>query len=132
MSDPENPSEPVSRERLYEEVWTTPVLTLAKRYGLSDRGLGKLCAREAIPVPPRGYWAKIRAGKKLKRPPLPPAPEPTPRRHTQEHGLAALKPAPEGAEPSRPKMAATSRRAAPPRKQRALRAPRRRQRGRPP
>ena len=52
----------VTRERLYEEVWTTPVSTLAKKYGLSDRGLGKMCERHRVPRPGRGYWAKRHAG----------------------------------------------------------------------
>ena len=61
----------VTREALYQEVWTTPVGDVARKYGVSGRGFAKLCAREGVPVPPRGYWAKIRAGRKVKRPPLP-------------------------------------------------------------
>ena len=37
---------------------------------MSGRGLGKLCERHGIPVPPRGYWARKTAGQKVKRPPL--------------------------------------------------------------
>lgn len=37
---------------------------------MSDRGLAKLCERNAIPVPPRGYWARISVGQKIKKPPL--------------------------------------------------------------
>lgn len=44
---------------------------LAKEYGVSDRGLAKLCARHNIPVPPRGYWAKKQAGRKVKEIALP-------------------------------------------------------------
>lgn len=43
---------------------------IAKEYGLSDRGLGKLCERNSIPVPPRGYWAKKAAGHKVTIAPL--------------------------------------------------------------
>lgn len=43
---------------------------VAKEYGLSDRGLAKLCERNGIPVPPRGYWAKKKAGYKVIKPPL--------------------------------------------------------------
>jgi hypothetical protein len=53
----------LTRQELYERVWTTPVEALATELGLSGRGLGKLCARYDIPVPPRGYWAKKSAGK---------------------------------------------------------------------
>lgn len=60
-----------TREELYTLVWSDPILKIAPRYGLSDRGFGKLCARYNIPVPPRGYWAKRSAGKRVKQPPLP-------------------------------------------------------------
>ena len=52
---------PVSREALYEEVWTDAVTVVAPRYGLSDVGLVKICKKLGIPVPPRGYWAKVKA-----------------------------------------------------------------------
>jgi hypothetical protein len=31
------------REALYNEVWSGPVITVAKRYGMSDNGLRKHC-----------------------------------------------------------------------------------------
>jgi hypothetical protein len=61
----------LTRDELYALVWSEPIQKLAKRYGLSDRGLGKLCARYNIPVPPRGWWAKKAAGKRVSRPKLP-------------------------------------------------------------
>lgn len=33
------------------------------RYGPSDVGLVKICKKLGIPVPPRGYWAKVKAGR---------------------------------------------------------------------
>lgn len=66
---------PVSRRELYDLVWMNPVTAIARRFGLSDRGLGKLCKRHNIPVPPRGYWARIRQGQTMRRPPLPDHPE---------------------------------------------------------
>ena len=59
------------RVKLYEEVWIEAVTTVAKRYGISDVALRKICRKLAIPLPPLGYWAKIAAGKKLPTPPLP-------------------------------------------------------------
>jgi len=53
----------VDRETLYNEVWTEPVTVVAQRYGLSDVGLAKICRSLTIPLPSRGYWAKIKAGK---------------------------------------------------------------------
>jgi hypothetical protein len=62
-----------NRERLYEEVWSEPVLAVAKKYGLSDVGLAKICKKLNIPRPGLGYWAKKSAGKAVgKPPPLPP------------------------------------------------------------
>ena len=63
------------REKLYQEVWSTPMLKLAKQYSYSDRGLAKLCERMNIPVPPRGYWAKKEAGQEVAQTPLPPLSE---------------------------------------------------------
>ena len=61
----------VSREELYEQVWSMPMLRLALQYGISSVALGKTCRRLNVPTPGRGYWARIAAGEKLKRPPLP-------------------------------------------------------------
>src|SRR5262249_43949402 len=63
----------LTRQELYDRVWATPIETLAKHFGLSGRGLSKLCARYRIPVPPRGYWAKKAAGKRVQKPMLPPS-----------------------------------------------------------
>lgn len=63
----------LTREQLYEQVWTTPMRHLARSYGLSDVGLAKLCKRHAIPTPPVGYWTKVAHGKAVERPVLPAA-----------------------------------------------------------
>ncbi|MEI9942233.1 MAG: hypothetical protein WDO69_33875 [Pseudomonadota bacterium] len=63
----------VTREELYEQVWKTPLVRLALQYGVSNVALGKTCRRLNIPTPGRGYWARLAAGEKLKRPPLPKA-----------------------------------------------------------
>lgn len=63
----------LTRQQLYDRAWTTPLDTLAKELGLSGRGLGKLCARHRVPVPPRGHWAKKAAGKRVSQPSLPAA-----------------------------------------------------------
>ncbi len=64
----------LDRSTLFERVWTVPVETLAKEWGLSGRGLAKACRRLRIPVPPRGYWARVAAGQRLSRPQLPSLP----------------------------------------------------------
>lgn len=59
------------REKLYNEVWTDPVTTVAKRYEMSDNGLRKHCKRLGIPLPPSGYWAKVKMGQKVQKAALP-------------------------------------------------------------
>ncbi|RML88192.1 hypothetical protein [Pseudomonas savastanoi] len=54
-------------QELFEMVWTTPVLKLAREIGVSDVGLSKACRRAGIVLPARGYWAKSEA-KRPKRP----------------------------------------------------------------
>jgi hypothetical protein len=43
---------------------------LAPKLGLSDRGLAKICESRNVPVSPRGYWAKLAHGHKVKQPAL--------------------------------------------------------------
>ena len=66
----------LTREELYALVWSEPIQKIAPRYGLSDRGFGKLCGRYSIPVPPRGWWAKKTAGHRVRQTPLPPLSDP--------------------------------------------------------
>lgn len=58
------------REELYEQVWAEPVTKVAKRYAISDVGLRKICLDLEVSLPPVGYWAKLAAGRPVKRPPL--------------------------------------------------------------
>ena len=62
------------RKDLYELVWERPVTEVAMRFGISDVGLSKICRRANIPVPKRGYWAKMDAGEYVERLPLGAAP----------------------------------------------------------
>lgn len=61
------------REALFKEVWEVPMRTLAAKYGLSDNGLRDICHTLAIPVPPRGHWAKKAASHAVPAPALPPS-----------------------------------------------------------
>ena len=63
----------LTREELHQKIWSRPAISLAEEFGISGRGLGKICSRFEIPVPPRGYWAKLAAGKHVTRIPLPTA-----------------------------------------------------------
>ncbi len=46
----EHANKPVVREALYDEIWSEPVIEVAKRYGLSDVGLAKVCRKLRIPL----------------------------------------------------------------------------------
>ncbi|GAB2886047.1 hypothetical protein GCM10027093_21390 [Paraburkholderia jirisanensis] len=85
------------RNALYDEVWTDPVSVVALRYRISDNGLRKICKKLGVPLPPLGYWAKLRAGQKLKQTPLP-----------KHHGAVSFRARPDvyshrGADPSETK-----------------------------
>lgn len=60
-----------TRQALYDLLWSKPKTTVATELGLSDVGLGKICREANIPIPPRGYWARISAGQKPARLPFP-------------------------------------------------------------
>lgn len=68
----------VTREELFRQVWTAPMSRLAQEYGISGNGLAKMCDRLKVPYPPRGYWAKKAAGKKVVQYQLPKSPDGTP------------------------------------------------------
>ena len=74
-------TEAYDREKLYDEVWKEPALVVAKRYGVSSVALAKACRKLSVPLPPRGYWARIQAGRKA--PPRPPLPRYDPSSRTQ-------------------------------------------------
>lgn len=59
------------REKLYEQIWTSPLRVVAKEYGLSDVGLAKVCKKLQIPRPGVGYWRRRECGFKVHRPALP-------------------------------------------------------------
>mgnify|MGYP003639243571 CR=1 FL=1 len=61
----------LTRQELYEQVWSKPMVTLAKEYSLSDNGLRKMCKKYDVPIPPMGHWQKIQFNKKTTRIPLP-------------------------------------------------------------
>ena len=64
-------SERLTREALYDLVWSEPMMTLSARFKISDVALKKTCARTGIPTPERGYWAKKDAGKEVFQAALP-------------------------------------------------------------
>lgn len=71
MAAPNDDAVTLTREELYDQVWSEPMWTLAARFGLSDVGLAKTCRRLRIPVPGRGYWQQKQAGQKVRPTKLP-------------------------------------------------------------
>lgn len=66
----------VSREELYEQVWSKPMTKVAADYGVTGTALKKTCDRHHIPTPERGYWAKLEYGKRVNKAALPSLTEP--------------------------------------------------------
>src|SRR5579864_8601997 len=60
-----------NREELYKDVWEQPLTKLQAKYGISNVAIGKACRKLKIPLPGRGYWAKLAAGHRVKQQPLP-------------------------------------------------------------
>ena len=87
MVDDDDTPITLSREDLYELAWSKPISELAKDFCISDVGLAKRCKRLGIPIPGRGYWARVDAGQTPYRPKLP-------KREAQWHDDSALTVAP--------------------------------------
>ena len=60
-----------SREQIYELVWSEPIMSLSKKFGISDTAIRKRCKSMNIPIPPRGHWQKVKHQKPVRTPPLP-------------------------------------------------------------
>ena len=60
----------LTRQELYNKVWSIPMIKLSKKLGISDKGLAKVCKRYNIPTPYLGYWAKIQNGYTPKKTPF--------------------------------------------------------------
>jgi len=63
----------LTRQQLYELVWSEPMRNLAAQIGISDVAIAKHCRKCNVPVPPRGYWNKLQAGKNARPIALDPA-----------------------------------------------------------
>ncbi|MBT4035223.1 MAG: hypothetical protein HOB84_03590 [Candidatus Marinimicrobia bacterium] len=61
----------ISRQELYNLVWSKPVVQIAKDFGISDVAIAKICKKLNIPKPGLGYWAKKVNGKRTRTKALP-------------------------------------------------------------
>src|SRR5437764_2549833 len=66
----------LTRQQLYDAVWSKSSVQLAKDFGVSDVTIDKTCRKHKIPKPPLGYWAKLEHGHPVEKPPLPKVDEP--------------------------------------------------------
>jgi len=65
----------ITRQELYERVWTTPIVRLAGELGYSYPELITIVTALGIPRPSGGYWYRLQHGGGPEQIPLPPAPE---------------------------------------------------------
>jgi len=61
----------ISREELYELVWSMPMVKVAEKFKVSGSYMARVCANLNVPRPDRGYWAKLAFGKAPDKPSLP-------------------------------------------------------------
>ena len=66
-----NDNTALTRQALYELVWSEPMLKVAAQFGVSSSYLARVCTLLYVPRPERGYWAKLAVGKASKQPALP-------------------------------------------------------------
>jgi len=60
-----------TRQELYDLVWSEPLITLSKKYCISDNGLRKICKRMNIPLPNIGHWQRVQYKKRVTTKKLP-------------------------------------------------------------
>lgn len=97
MNIREGPGIEVTREDLYRQVWETPMMHLADKYGVSNVALAKICKRLNIPKPSLGYWRQVDFKCQAPPEPLPPAGPDTPLK-------AVIHGAPDLIEPATPRL----------------------------
>lgn len=61
----------ITREAMFDLVWTKPVTTIAKELGVSTATVIRECERMRVPRPTSGHWTKLEHGKAPARPALP-------------------------------------------------------------
>jgi hypothetical protein len=58
----------LTREELYQKVWSKPATLLAKDLGISDVAIAKICKKLNIPKPYSGYWRQVDVGHGVQSP----------------------------------------------------------------
>jgi hypothetical protein len=80
----------ISREELYELVWSVPMIKVGEKFKLSGSYMARVCSTLRVPRPERGYWAKLAVGKAPEKPALPVAQQGDQLNWSQEEALPAL------------------------------------------
>jgi len=83
----------LSRDELYQLVWSEPMIKIAERFDVSGSYLARICTLLNVPRPERGYWAKLAVGKAPPQKPLP-APQPGDPLHWSKEGERIVAPKP--------------------------------------
>lgn len=60
----------MTRQELYELVWSAPMAAVAEQLGISDKSVTKRCQTHGVPTPPRGYWTQVAINRAAPKPPL--------------------------------------------------------------
>ncbi len=94
----------LERQKLYEEVWSTPFKRLAAIYGVPAPTLRDACIAMDIPLPRADHWAKAEFGKASPRLALPPTTHP----HSVDVDQEAATTGESAAEPRHPDAEPTS------------------------
>src|SRR5271163_3673434 len=56
----------LTRQAMFDLVWSKPMTKVAEGFGISDVALKKICDKHRVPTPSRGYWARKAAGQRVK------------------------------------------------------------------
>ncbi len=48
----------ITRDQLYEAIWSKPTTAVAKDFEISDVAVAKICKKLDVPKPKLGYWTK--------------------------------------------------------------------------
>lgn len=59
-------SKKLTRQELYELVWSMPMTKVGKQLEISDVAVRKICIKYDIPRPPQGYWASERRRRQVR------------------------------------------------------------------
>mgnify|MGYP000858043278 CR=1 FL=1 len=57
------PKTTFTRKQFYDLVWSESLAAISRKYNISYTCLREVCTEMEIPIPPNGYWSKLKFGK---------------------------------------------------------------------